>query len=306
MTKKPSTAIGAMSPDDTRLVKKRVLGNNRSLPRLQMYEDQYKKGWHYVILLENIAAASNPLTGYTQAQAKIIFYVENTVTLDMVETTKEITITNRSTTYSASAGDVLLTRYIIKEYAPIWASSGGTLRHGIVRSVDGCGYYTIELGTWTGNRNTSGVGIGSDSDSSSSGIDRNCDICYDVVNEGTEDCAITLSYPACPVTGIGEFVTAYHRASVLVPLVVGSAVILTGQGGDDPSSSTGSSGADENVWQILDGLQTHTVQYIHEESCCTGEDETQVYTVLTKTPVIFAARVCQPIQCGTCSAGSSE
>ncbi len=301
MTKKPSTAIGAMSPDDTRLVKRRVLGNNRSLPNLQSYDDQYKKGWHYVILLEDLDIASNPLTGYTQAQAKVIFYVENTVTLDMVETTKEITITNRSPRYSASAGDIVLTRYIIKEYTPIWASGGGTLRHGIVRSVDGCGYYTIELGTWSGNRNTSGEGIGSDS----SGIDRNCNICYDIVNAGTEDCAITLSYPACPVTGIGEFVTAYHRASALVPLVVGSAVMLTGQGGDDPSSSTGSSGANDNVWQIVDGLQTHTVQYIHEESCCTGTDETGVYTILTKTPIIFAAKVCEPLQCGSCATESS-
>lgn len=302
--KKLTAAIGAMSPDDTRLVKKRVLGNNRETARLQAYTDKYRKGWHYCILKEDLTPASNPLTGYTQAAAKLVFYPENSDSLDMVEisdTDFDIDITNRSTTYSASAGDFLLTRFIVREWAPIWQNSGGSLRHGIVRSNDGCGYYTIELGTWSGNLNTSGVGIGSDS----SGIDRNCDVCYDVVNEGTADCGITLSYPTCPVTGIGEYVRAYHRASAIVPLVIGSACMLTGQGGADPSSSTDSSGATEEVWHILDGLQTHTVQYIHEESCCTGEGETGVYTILTKTPVIFPAKVCEPISCGSCSVPSA-
>lgn len=304
MTKKPSTAVGAMSPDDTRLVKKRVLGNNRSANKLPQHLGMYDKGWHYCLLKEDLLPATNPLTGYKQATAKLIFYAENSDSLSMVEindTDFDIEITNRSTTQQASAGDLILTRFVVREWCPIWQSSGSALRHGIVRSSDGCGYYTVELGTWSGNLNTSGTGIGSDS----SGIDRNCDICYDVVNEGTADCAVTLSYPSCPVTGIGEYVRAYHRASVLVPLVVGSACMLTGQGGDDPSSSTDSSGAIEDVWHILDGLQEHTVQYKDTESCCTGEGETGVYTILTRTPIIFAAKVCAPINCGSCSTTSS-
>lgn len=303
MTKKPVTAIGAMSPDDTRMVKKRVLGNNRST-KLSAHTGYRNLGWHYCILKEDLATASNPLTGYTQATAKLIFYQENNSSLDMVEiadTSHDIVLTNRSPTSSASAGDIVLVRFILREWAPIWQSSSGPLRHGIVRSSDGCGYYTIELGTWSGNLNTSGVGIGSDS----SGIDRNCDICYDIVNEGTEACGITLSYPTCPVTGIGEYVRAYHRASVLVPLVVGSACLLTGQGGDDPSSSTDSSGAVEDVWHIVDGLQTHTVQYIEEWDCCTGDGETQVETLLSRTPIIFPAKVCAPIACGSCTTDSS-
>jgi len=302
MTKKPSTAIGAFFPDDARTIKKRVLGNNRNANYLQAHEGVFDKGWHYVILQEDLAKASNPLTGYTQAQAKIIFYLEGDSSLDMTQPAVDaITITNRSPVSSAKAGDVLLVRFIIREWSPIWQSGGGTLRHGIVVSNDGCGYYTVELGTWSGNLNTSGVGIGSDS----SGIDRNCDVCYDVTDEGTSDCAIVLSYPTCPVTGDGEYVRAYHRASALVPLVTGSAVMLTGQGGDDPSSTTDSSGATEDVWHIVDGLQEHTVQYIEEWSCCDAEGESGEETLLTRTPIIFAAKVCSPITCGTCEVPSS-
>ena len=304
MTKKPSNAVGVMSPDDTRLVKKRVLGNNRRSSDLPNHTGLHDLGWHYCILKEDLAAASNPLTGYTQAQAKVIFYQEGISTLDMVEisnTSRDITITNRSTKHSASTGDLFLTRFVLREWAPIWQSGGGTLRHGIVRSNDGCGYYTVELGRWSGNLNTSGSGIGSDS----SGIDRNCDICYDIVGEGTSECGITLSYPACPVTGEGQYVRAYHRASVLVPLVVGSACMLTGDGGADASSTSASSGATEEVWHIVDGLQTHTVQYKDEESCCDGPGETGVFTVLARTPIIFAAKVCEPISCGSCTTDSS-
>ena len=306
MTKKPSTSIGAFFPDDARLIKKRVLGNNRDT-RLPSHYGDLTIGWHYVILQGDLAPASNPLTGYTQAQAKIIFYLENNSSLDMVQpATDAITITNRSPTSSASTGDVLLVKFIIREWAPIWQSGSGSLRHGIVRSNDGCGYYTIELGTWSGNLNTSGVGIGSDtSDSSSSGIDRNCDVCYDVVGEGTDACGITLSYPVCPVTGIGEYVRAYHRASALVPLVTGSAVMLTGQGGAESSSTSDSSGAIEEVWHILDGLQEHTVQYIEVWDCCDGVDESQIETLISRQPIIFAAKVCTPISCGTCGVGSS-
>jgi len=304
MTKKPTTAIGGMSPDDTRLVKKRVLGNNRKSSVLPSHQERFKQEWHYCILLEDLEPASNPLTGYTQAEAKIIFYLKGDVSLDMIEVEENITITNRSLTNSASIGDVLLSKFIIKEWAPVWSSGGGTLRHGIVRADLGCGYYTVELGSFTGELNSSGVGLGSSSDSS--GFDRNCNVCYDVVGAGTEDCGITLSYPVCPVTGNGTLVTAYHRASVLVPLVIGSACMLAGRGSEETSSGNDSSGSSSSVWHIVDGLQEHTVQYKITDSCCDGEGETGVYTVLTKTPIIFAAKVCEPIQCGTCAIPSSS
>lgn len=301
MTKKPSTAIGAFFPDEARAIKKRVLGNNRRT-QLPSHTGELEVGWHYVILQEDLAPASNPLTGYTQAEGKIIFYLENNSSLDMVQPDVDsITITNRSTTNSASSGDVLLTKFIIREWAPFWDSGGGGfLRHGIVRSSDGCGYYTVELGVWSGDLNSSGSSIGSDS----SGIDRNCDVCYDVTGEGTVDCGITLSYPTCPVTGIGEYVRAYHRASVLIPLVPGSACMLTGQGGSDPSSTNDSSGATSDVWHIVDGLQEHIVEYKEEWSCCDAEGESGEETLISKTPVIFAGKVCASISCGSCAAAS--
>ncbi len=302
-----SIAMGAATPSEMREIKRFVFGKNRKGTGLPKHKDRLKLGWHYVYLKADLPAASNPLTGYTQAAAAICMYVDGQDTLDMEEITNtdlRITITNRSTTTGASSGDFILVRWNLREWMPVWISSASAFRHGIVTANLGCGYYTIELALWTGDLNTSGSGIGSDT---SSGIDSNCDVCYDITGYGTADCAITLSYPPLQVTGTGVFVTAYHRASALVPLRLGTACYLTGSGTDEASSSGTSSGSETppSIWQIVDGLQEHTVQYINEEDCCDGEGETGTYTILTKTPIIFAAKVCAPIPCGSCSTPSS-
>lgn len=291
------TAIGVFTPEDARSIKAKVLNDDHSYS-LHNYGGKVKLGWHYVILKDNLLPATNPLTGYSRADAAVLMYVQNVDTLDMEEVEPEefyIEIVNRSPFISGSTGDVALVRWVVKEWAVVWCAAS-SLRHGIITEDLGCGYYTVELGVWNGDLETAGSGIGSET----SGEDRNCDVCYDVVNAGTSDCAITLSYPPVQVTGIGQFVTAYHRASVLVPLVVGSACMLTGTG-SDASTSDGtyiSSGTGvDNVWQIVDGLQTHTVQYNEEWSCCEPDGPE---TLISKTPVIFAAKVCDPISCGEC------
>jgi hypothetical protein len=137
MTKKPSTSIGAMSPDDTREVKKRVLGNNRQSSQLPSHTGTHDLGWHYCILLEDLAPATNPLTGYTQAEANIIFYAPNVSSLDMTEITnpdKKIVVTNRSISSSATAGDAILVRWINREWAPSISAGGVKLFHGIIVS----------------------------------------------------------------------------------------------------------------------------------------------------------------------------
>ena len=136
MTKKPSVAIGAMSPDDTREVKKRVLGNNRQSSLLPSHLGGHDLGWHYCILLEDLAAATDPLTGYTQAEANIMFYAPNVNSLDMTEITdpsRKIVVTNRSISGSASVGDAILVRWINREWAPS-LSGGVKLFHGIIVS----------------------------------------------------------------------------------------------------------------------------------------------------------------------------
>lgn len=304
---KPVVPIGVFTPQDARDIKEKVLNTNRPILSTAKHKGRDRLGWHYVILKEELAPATDPLVGWSQATASVMMYLESADTLDMEEITTEstyLTITNRSTSFSASIGEVLLVRWIGKEWAPI-VGSGVGFRHGIVTSNLGCGYYVVELGVWNGDLYSSGSGIGSDT---SSGVDRDCDVCYDVVGAGTASCGIELTYPPVQVTGIGQYVTAYHRASALVPLRIGSACMLTGSGSDSPSSVP-NDGEDtvgiDNVWHIVDGLQTHTVQYIEEWSCCDGLDETGVETLLTRTPVIFAAKVCDPIQCGTCDAPSS-
>jgi hypothetical protein len=82
--------------------------------------------------------------------------------------------------------------------------------------------------------------------------------------------------------------------------------MLTGEGGDDPSSSTGSAGTNTDVWHIVDGLQEHIVQYIEDWDCCNGDGESQIETLISRTPVIFAGTVCTPITCGTCVVDTSS
>lgn len=301
-----SIPVGMYTPADAREIKRRVLGRNRKGTALPRHTDVLKLSWHYVYLKADLPAATNPLTGFTQAEAAICMYVEGQDTLNMEEITNaalRITITNRSVLSGASAGDFILVRWHLREWMPIWMSSSAAFRHGIVSADLGCGYYTVELALWTGNLDTAGSGIGSSG--TSSGIDHNCDICTDTTSSGTDGCGgISLSYPPLQVTGTGTTVTAYHRASALVPLKVGTACYLTGNGTDDPSST--SAGSPPSIWQIVDGLQEHTVQYIEEWDCCDGVGESNVETLISKTPIIFAAKVCTPIACGSCATTSSQ
>lgn len=173
-----------------------------------------------------------------------------------------------------------------------------TLRHGIVISREGCGYYVVELAEWSGNEDTSGVGVGTGTGTGSD----DCNVCYAVTGEGTDTCGIELTYPPAQVTGLGIYVRAYHRASVLVPLRVGSACLLANLNDEDQAGTGTGTGTGTNagtaVWQIVDGLQEHTVQYIEEWDCCAASDG--VERLITRTPVIFAALVCDPISCDSC------
>lgn len=301
--------IGAFTPADARDIKRKVLNTDKVIPKPFMYPEKDKLGWHYGILKETLLPATNPLTGYTQAQFAVLMYVTGRDTLDMEEVEGEhlyYTLTNRSPFISGEVGDVVLVRWVVKEWVPIWAA-GSTLRYGIVSASHGCGHYTVELGVWSGDIDTAGVGIGSDT---SSGLpDINCDVCWDKTGEGTSECAITISYPPCPVTGTGEFVEAHHNASALVPLKVGTACVLTGGSSNSASSSsstTASSSASTAPWKIVDGLQEHIVEYKEVWDCCDGPGESGEETLISRTPVIFAGKECDPLDCGTCVVESSS
>jgi len=187
--------------------------------------------------------------------------------------------------------------------------SGETIEHGIVRENLGCGYYRIEKATWSGDRETAGYGSGSDGSGlgSGSGIS-DCDPCFDITGAGSASCAISLTIPPLQVTGTEVYVIAYDSASTLIPLVINTSVKMVNLG--DTNSATGSgpgSGEDATpIWQILRGMMNHIVEYKERWDCCTGSGESNVETLIAKTPVILIGKECEEIICGTCSTGSGS
>ena len=182
----------------------------------------------------------------------------------------------------------------MKNETPIrgrWQNMPGIgIKHGIVTEHLGCGYYTVEKATWAGEVTQAGYGgIGVDY---WTGSDSNCDVCYDITGEGTDQCGITLSYPPLQVTGSGEFVTAYDEASALIPLVVGTSCKMLYMGDTDITTA-------EAIWQIIRGVMTHVVEYKETWDCClTSTPPTE--TLISRTPVILIGRECAAISCGTC------
>ena len=158
------------------------------------------------------------------------------------------------------------------------------IHHGLITADLGGGYYTVERGEWSGNKETVCVGVGDD----------DCDVCFNVINENTSDCAIELEYPPPQVTGDGTFVTAYSSTWRIIPLRVGSDCKIVNLGDFDADETT-------PIWQILSGLPTHVVEYKEEWDCCDGEDESGIETLISKTPVILIGKECAPITCGTCT-----
>jgi hypothetical protein len=93
---------------------------------------------YYALLLEDLTAATDPLTGYTQADIRVIRYVQpgDGVTLNMEEsttTTGIVQVTNRFESFSASAGDLLLVIRHGSEWSPV--NSGGR-RHQVIFETD--------------------------------------------------------------------------------------------------------------------------------------------------------------------------
>jgi hypothetical protein len=163
---------------------------------------------------------------------------------------------------------------------------GGNIKHGIVGAQDTCnpGYYTIELATWTGTHVE---------------VTDPCPATYTVTGSGTTACAITLIAPPLQVTGTGVFVKAYDCESTQIPLIAGRACLLTNLG---DTVLVGPEGEEvvTAVWQIVRGQLHHEVYYEDTYSCCTGDGESGVETLLSRVPSIVAAIRLDSITCGSC------
>lgn len=122
--------IGAFTVGDARQIHKEIFGTRMSQPPMDNTRDKTIHNLlYYAILLEDLTAATDPLTGYTQAQVRVIRYVQpgDGVTLNMEEsttTTGIVKVTNRLTSFSASAGDLLLVIRNGSEWSPVNTGGG--------------------------------------------------------------------------------------------------------------------------------------------------------------------------------------
>jgi hypothetical protein len=97
--------------------------------------------WYFVKLKQDMDAATDPLTGYTEALAEIVKLSRTTDNKDrevVTDTDFNITITNRNTGTSASSGDFFWVREMGPEFVP-FIGGGGSSHHEmafIITAVD--------------------------------------------------------------------------------------------------------------------------------------------------------------------------
>lgn len=118
-----TTQLGTFLIEEAREIRRKVLGASKQLGLNKIPKDNVSRDTYYAILQETLYAATNPLTGYTQADVQVLKYVDGN-TLDTVEVTGEdnkITVTNRSVDLSAEAGVLVIIKRIMAEWAIIWA-----------------------------------------------------------------------------------------------------------------------------------------------------------------------------------------
>ena len=170
---------------------------------------------------------------------------------------------------------------------------GVDLLHGIVIASLTRGYYTIRLSDWAGTL--------PDTETE----DTLCEILaaqVDVEGETYTDCTAAQTLPAFTETSPTAAlvtrqttaqdpvvdVTAFHRASIFVPLATWSEVLIADL--DDKNGTT-------KIYQIIDGFQQHLIAYDKQYECCalTGE-----WKLVSRTPYIFAGVTCGVDSCEPC------
>lgn len=174
-------------------------------------------------------------------------------------------------------------------------AGGGAIRDGIVRTVIGCGWYRIELGTF----------VGTPDDIASASGSAGCSPCLNIVGAGTSGCAIEISPPASKVIGTGIVVTAYDPFSDKVLLVVGTDCLIAKTTGSTTGSASGSaqgSGTESSVWKVINGYHEHVVKYEHDGACCGDGGE---WVTTRKKPSILIGTDCPWIDCQPCPSGSA-
>ena len=259
--------LGAYSYDDAREIHRRVLGSHQSHAVLDNTRDKTIHNLlYYVLLTEDLAAASNPLTGYTTAVGRIIRYVQPTsaTSLDMEESTSVqglINVTNRYETFSATSGDLLLILRNGAEWSPVTVVSSSSQKHARITGCLGNGYYSATISDNPTFALPSITGTGTDT-GTGSGQYNECTPCQWVTGEntGTDTTAVcgTLQQPSrVSVPADGASVYCYDPR--LLTLSNNAHVILANLGDQvvDPVTGTGTGTGTATsyipLWMVLTG-----------------------------------------------------
>lgn len=125
--------LGGYQYDIAKKIYERVLGQSSSQKSVDVSRQQtVHNDSYYVLLIEDLAAATNELTGYSQASARILRYdaTFNPSSLDMEEAGTSpysiVTVTNRNVNFSAAAGDLLFIIRSGAEWVPAPSGGGGS------------------------------------------------------------------------------------------------------------------------------------------------------------------------------------
>lgn len=255
-----------------------------------------------VILTSDLPAATDSLIAPGTGTCLVMRRKPNG---DFEVTAEEIDLVNRDPDFSLELGDYTKIEYIDYEWQPYKGEGGSTVNmlHGIIVRSLGCGYYEVELSEWIGETPES---------QSVSDSTNECDICDELIDLNPEAAACEseqmlpefeeiedLDTPRIvqrQTVGTGVIVLAFDAGSRFVPLDLWSDCLMVNLGDENSQLSSGSDSTDtERVYQIVRGHQEHVIRYDEVWECCNGE-----WQMTSRTPLIFAAKACEPETCVVC------
>ncbi len=282
--------LGGYTVDDATEIKRRVLGlaNSQKMldgkKQLTVQNQQY-----YVKLLEPLDAATNPETGYTQANARILRYVQpvDPNSLDMeeaVDVGTVLKITNRYSSFSANIGDLLLVIRNVSEWSPVNATGGTTMKHGLVTECLGGGYYygvfvDNPMFDLPGGTDQVGTGSGTGTNPLNTDFKEGCNHCLDIEVDPTFVTCGSLNQPprATLTSGVTGFYCYDPRKLALpspthvIVADLGDTVEVYPSGESSFGTGTGTAIEEEKLWMVLTGTYPLVAIPDRYYKCCDGE-----------------------------------
>jgi hypothetical protein len=242
---------------------------------------------YYAVLTEDLAAATNPETGYTSAECRVLRYVQpiDSTTLNMESATGDISlqmVTNRYTTFSARAGDLLLIIRNGAEWSPVNAIGSSSQRHAVIVECLGGGYYTALMAATPEFSLPSETDTGTDTGTGTGGT-FNCNMCDLIVGEnepgtgtagnvGPVECGFLVAPSRYAPTGTGDLIYCYDPRLLTLPASahviisdLGDRLTVTGTG-----TGTGTANTGEVLWMVLTGNYNLVAIPDRTYECCDG------------------------------------